>query len=139
MKKIGVNNMYMEAKTTEDFRQIDEIERNKTPVKTGDIMFTTWGYDMTLNDYCKVLENTGKTVKCVMIDKIVTDDTGIGNGRSMPCPDAIISPPFRLHVRMRPGNEGFTYVGSYPYARGDTRKGYFRKWMGEPNYYNTWD
>jgi hypothetical protein len=26
-----------------------------------------------------VLENTGNTVKCVMIDKIVTDDTGIGN------------------------------------------------------------
>jgi hypothetical protein len=30
--------MYIEAKTAEDFKQIDEIERNKTPAKTGDIM-----------------------------------------------------------------------------------------------------
>ena len=122
--------MYLEASTVEDYRQIDEIERNQIPAKTGDIMLTIWGRDMTLSDYCKVLENTGKTVKCVMIDKKVTDDTGVCNGESIPCPDAIISPPFRLHIRMKAGNEGFTYVGSYPYTRGDKRKGYFRKWSG---------
>lgn len=112
-------------------------EENKIPVKPGDILITRWGYGMTLNDYCKVLENTGKTVKCVMIGIKIIDDYGMGTGRSVPCPDTIISEPFRLHIKSYPN--GFSYRGSYPFARESTRKGCFYKWDGEPNYYNTWD
>lgn len=38
-------------------------------LKKGDILHERWGYDMIINDYCKVLRNTGKTIKCQMISK----------------------------------------------------------------------
>jgi len=110
---------------------------NSESVKPGDILRTSWGYGMTLNDYCKVLENTGKTVKCVMVDAIITDDNGMGNGKSVPNINAEIREPFRL--RIVKSGESIIYRGSYPFVRNSKRKGTFHKWNGEPNYYNTWD
>lgn len=108
----------------------------KELIKPGDIIWASWGYNMTINDYAKVLENTGKTLKCVMISTKVFDDNGMGGGRSVPAPEKVTSAPFRL--RIRPSGH---IVGSYPFVANDKSKrfGYFSKWEGNPNYYNTWD
>lgn len=106
-------------------------------IKPGDILMTSWGYDMTINDYCKVLENTGKTLKCIMVGIRVDNDNGAGNGHSMPVSEMEIGEPFRIRIRSH--NDFISLVGSYPCAKGSTRKGYWYVWDGSPNYYNTRD
>lgn len=102
------------------------------------ILETSWGYDMTINDYALVLEETDKTVKCVMIAAKVTDDNGMGGGRSVPDTTKIISEPFRLRKKI--WNDGLIqYRGSYPYCNGSKRYDGFAEWDGKPSYYNTWD
>lgn len=112
-------------------------EINHTEIKPGDILMTSWGYNMTINDYCKVVENTGKTLKCVRVSCRIENDNGLGNGRSMPVPELEISEPFRIKISK---HESYTsLVGTYPFAKGGKRKGYWHSWDGKPNYYNTWD
>jgi len=112
-------------------------ETNPSEIMPGVILVASWGYNMTINDYCKVLENTGKTLKCVMISCRIEDDNGSGGGRSMPIPELEISEPFRIRINKR---ENYTsLVGSYPYTKDGKRKGHWHIWDGKPNYYNTWD
>jgi hypothetical protein len=123
---------------------VDEIinfvwEKEIETIRPGDILKNSWGYDMTINDYCKVLENTGKTLKCVMIAKTVSNDDGLGHGRSVPDPDTEISTPFRLRITKRKNSPGFWYSGTYPYCKADKHYGTFFKCDGIPDYYNTWD
>ncbi len=107
-------------------------------IKPGDILMTSWGYGMTINDYCKVLENTGKTLKCVMLSCRVENDNGVGDGHSMPEPESEKGEQFR--IRIAEHEDYISLVGSYPYANGSSkRKGYWHVWNGKPNYYNTWD
>lgn len=114
-------------------------EINEREIKSGDILMTSWGYNMTINDYCKVLENTGKTLKCVMVSSRVENDNGLGEGRSSPLPELEISEPFRIKISKR--GIYVSLVGSYPYVMGrnNKRKGYWHTWDGKPNYYNTRD
>jgi hypothetical protein len=101
----------------------------------SDIYYTSWGYDMTIVDYLKVLENNGKTAKCVMIGCKVEDDCGKGNGRAWPVEDRVISEPFRLRVKSD------HLRGSYPFCgNGSKRYDIFFKYEGmDGHYYNTWD
>lgn len=101
------------------------------------ILYTSWGYDMTNNDYALVLEKTEKTVKCVMIgNKILSGDGWAG--REVPNPEDITSEPFRLRINK---SYGLTFRGSYKFCQGSEskRKGVFRVWNNKPNYYNTMD
>lgn len=107
--------------------------------KIGTILHTSWGYSMTLNDYCKIvsISPTGKTVKCRMLGTLVENDDGKGNGKARPSGD-FRSDSFTLRVRT--GYDGTPrFVGQYPYAKGDTHRGNFSIWDGTQNYHNTWD
>jgi hypothetical protein len=117
----------------------DSLKNYTADIESGSIYYDSWGYDMTLNDYLKVLSSNGKTAKCVMIGARVEDDCGRGNGRSYPVPSVIKSKPFNL--RIREGYEGQPYlVGSYPFCGDDSkRRGSFSKNTGQGDYYNTWD
>ncbi len=127
---------------------IEEIKK----IKKGDILNTSWGYDMTINDYCVVMENTGKTIKCQKIGKKVTSqDQGMVE-RAMPDKYKKFCKPFRIKISKAKqdinnpkGNEAYL-VGSYPFAtRGKTsdcgskRQGSWDKWEGKPDYENTYD
>lgn len=101
------------------------------------ILIDSWGYDMTINDYALVIEETDKTVKCVMIGTSISDDNGMGNGRSIPNPSIVKSEPFRL--RKKDWGDRVSYRGSYDFCNGSKRFGMFAEWDGKPNYYNTWD
>lgn len=120
-------------------------ERDAQPVKPGEILYNSWGYDMTINDFCKVLGNTGKTLKCVMLAKNVKNDDGLGNGRATPDQMKETGKPFRLRITPKKDSPGFWYCGSYPYVIGqdgearDTHRGTFFRYDGKGNYENTWD
>ena len=103
------------------------------------IYYASWGYDMTMNDYVKVLEENGKTAKVVIIGCRVENDNGMGSGRSYPNPDIIKSQPFRLRIRSY--NNKPYLKGSYPFVDGSESKrmGMFTEYSGNGNYYNTWD
>lgn len=100
----------------------------------GKILHTSWGYDMTINDYCVVIDETPKSILCKMVSAKITDDNGLGNGKAMPTLTELDEKPFRLFKR---GQDDFR--GSYPYCSGSKKKGYFSIWNGRPNYHNTWD
>lgn len=125
----------------------DERDEEVSDIKPGTILYSSWGYDMTINDYCIVLENTGKTLLCRMLDREVTGDSDPSGGSSKPIMTQI-GEPFRLKIESRDypgvnatGRKSIHIRGSYPYSKGDKVKrfGYFSVWKGDPNYYNTWD
>jgi len=119
-----------------------EIEKQEQDFKVGDILYTSWGYDMTINDYCKIIKisPTRKTVLCRMVKKIVKDDNGMGEGRSKATNEEY-GDVFRLYVREYNGCNGdkFLFVGQYPFSNGAKRKGTFLLDDGKERYYNTWD
>lgn len=110
-----------------------------SPELVGKLFYDSWGYDMTFNDYIKIIGVKNKTVEAVRIARKVTNDEGRGAGRSIPCPDKVISEPFRLAVRGG-YDGGVSLVGQYPYCNDSKRKGYFSECKPtESHYYNTWD
>lgn len=112
-------------------------------IKEGTILHDSWGYDMTINEYCIVLSSTGKTFLCQMVGRKVTNDDGRGGGKAIPNPEYREGKPFRVKIRRY--KDGYISLpGSYPVhvnkdGSEDKRKGYWSIWKGTPNYHNTWD
>lgn len=97
----------------------------------GTILYTSWGYDMTIVDFAVVIGETDKTLLCRRCK-----DAGQGfEGTVTPLPNELVGEPFRLYKR-----DGY-YKGSYPYIldRTSKRLGLFWKWDGEPMFYSTLD
>ena len=99
----------------------------------GQIVCSSYGYDMTLVEYYVVTRMTKASVWLRPINTIVTGDDGRGEGRAMPDIESIGSlldyeRSFRKKIQV---SEGKQYVS-------DTIK-YFRIWDGTPQYYNSWD
>jgi len=111
-------------------------------MEVGDIFYTSYGYDMTINHYVKIVSvsPTKKTVMARMLKVEIKDDNGQGSGTSNPTNEEI-GEAFRLSVRV--WNDAVHLVGKYPFCAesGNFTKirGSFSKWDGKPNYYNTWD
>ncbi len=101
------------------------------------IFYTSWGYDMTHNDYVIVLSETPKSCMVQVIGAKMLSGGGY-TGEEIPNPEVKFGEPFRLlkredHLR-----------GSYPYCfpngtMKDKRRDSFREWEGRPNHYNTVD
>jgi len=104
----------------------------------GKIFYTSWGYDMTMNDYLVVLENSDKTARCVMIGSHVQNDDGMGRGKSFPDPEKATSQPFRLRIKQY-GDTDIFLRGSYEFCNGSKRRDTFMPYTNGGNYYNTWD
>lgn len=105
----------------------------------GKILHTSWGYDMTINNFAKVVGMTPKGVKCVMIGARVVDDYGKGDGKAFADPSIVTSPVFVLKVsKDTMGNP--MIKGSYPFCDNSKRKGYFTITdSAKGHYHNTWD
>jgi len=81
----------------------------------GKTLHTSWGYDMTINEFCKVLSvsPTGKTVKCRMVGKEGFD----GFQGPVSAGNECFGPEFRLKI------DGENNLhGSYPYIVRETKK-----------------
>ena len=117
----GIKNGFKTIVSTEPIK-FDNIKSSSKTNKTtknhpliGKILHTSWGYDMTINEFCKVLEisPTGKTVKCRMVSK-----EGF-NGLQGPVSAGkeCYGPTFRLKI------DGENHLhGSYPYIVKNTKE-----------------
>jgi hypothetical protein len=100
----------------------------------GKILHTSWGYSMTINNFCKIIEvsPSGKTVVCRMLTK----EGFNGYAGEVKAGSETYGPKFRLKIKDG-WNGSPSYTGSYPYIsnsrdnegfvkRGEgTRMGYF--------------
>jgi len=93
------------------------------------IISCTWGYSMILVEFAKIIDNTPKKVRCVMIDQKEVSD-GFLRGTTYPDPDKIISKPFLLKIISDKDGKVVGYKGSYPYTGENRRMGTFRIYEG---------
>lgn len=108
--------------------------KNNHPL-IGKILHTSWGYDMTINDFCKIIEvsPTGKTVKCRMISRKVSGDPwSPGSTGKAAAGETEYGPVFRLKVGETCGHPSFH--GSYPYCFRDEEKEW-KAYMGRKGYF----
>jgi hypothetical protein len=112
---------------------------NMTTTLKGKILHTSWGYDMTINEYAVIIDATEKTVLCKMLSMKVKDDYGKGTGRATPLlKEQADAKPFRLRIKNWNGGEMY-FKGSYPFSGDSKRMDCFSVWNGQANYHNTWD
>ena len=98
--------------------------------EVGQIVCSSYGYDMTLVEYYVVDRMTKSSVWLRPIETKVFGDDGRGEGKALPntgwqAPDSSV---FRKRIQL---SEGKQYVS-------DSIK-CFRIWDGKPQYYNSWD
>ena len=103
--------------------------------EVGQIVCSSYGYDMTLVEFYVVTRMTKATVWLRCISSIVSNDDGRGNGRAVPDmtslkPDSPFQhvPVFRKKIQVSNGRQ---YIS-------DPLK-CFSIWDGKPQYYNSWD
>ena len=142
-----------------DFKQAESrVKRVKKSESNheliGKMLHTSWGYDMTMNDFCKILEvsPTGKTVKCRMVNtKTNGGEWGFGGTGRAVATEEMVGPYFRLKIsKMTDGT--YFFNGTYPFCGASeislnakkseysNRKGYFSiSAPGESYYENHMD
>ena len=98
--------------------------------EVGQIVCSSYGYDMTLVEYYVVDRMTKASVWLRPVHCVVTGDDGRGEGKATPDTSwqASDDKVFRKRIQL---SEGKQYVS-------DSIK-YFRIWDGKPQYYNSWD
>lgn len=102
----------------------------------GKIFHTSWGYDMTINEYAKVVKQSEKSILLQECYAAVSDDNGMGGGRATT--DGTLKPngdKFRLYKKVRKMHDGRTYES---WAGGGQCR-YWSEWDGQSSYHNTWD
>lgn len=149
LKKRGkVVNGFTTSNEPVDFSKLGSLKKVKKKAKkakvkvdhplVGRMLHTSWGYDMTINDFCKIVEvsPTGKTVVCRML----TTKGFNGHQGHIQAGDEMHGDTFRLRVKSCDwGREGLTFNGSYPFCNGSKRKGYFSLYNGEKVWENHMD
>lgn len=115
------------------------IEEIKAKYPAGTILHTSWGYSMTINDFCVILENTGKTVKCQMLHSHGDGGQfGPHGGRVEPGSADTSVETFRL--RIKDYGDTCVFRGSYPFAGNGTRRDTFAAHRAGDKYHEChWD
>jgi hypothetical protein len=129
----------------EGFKKVKKTKKAKKSANpnanhplVGRMLHTSWGYNMTINEFCKILEvsPTGKTVKCRMLTK----EGFNGFTGTVEAGEKMVGPEFRLKI-----DGGDYFHGSYPYIVRDTKEessfhmGYFGIYNGGKVYENHMD
>lgn len=99
----------------------------------GKILHTSYGYDMTINKYLKIVKIGPKSAVGMPLYPIVSDDDGMGRGRAVPGGVIKDAKPVTILRKVRDTGYGKPY--DYYTADRDT----WSTWDGRPNYHNTWD
>lgn len=98
------------------------------------IISTSFGYNMTLNVFAKVLSETPKSMLVQEIGMKSENDNGGGSGRAYPNRAVAKGNPFRVFKREYNGKR--FYKGKLP---GYSSVDYWTDYEGGGNYHNTWD
>lgn len=120
---------------------VEKVEVEKPAFGVGTKLHTSFGYDMTINDFAVIVEvsKTGKTVMARMVKKSTNGlEHGPGGSGKASATDEMYGEKFRLHVRYWGRMKEFYFVGSYPFCGNSKRKGTFSVAKGE-YYENHWD
>jgi hypothetical protein len=114
-------------------------------IKVGSILHTSWGYDQTNNDYCKILKVGQKTLKCQKVGTKTVEELKTAYGRRvLPDSNNPIGKPFNIRLNRYSKYKGFrqgdedriSAVGSYPLGNSSDKskiKGYWFAWDGNPD------
>ena len=110
----------------------------------GRMLHTSWGYNMTINNFAKIIEvsPSGKTVVCRMLTK----EGFNGFAGEVKAGQKMIGPKFRLKVKDQYFNGSYPYIIKQPdnygfvtKESGSTRMGYFGLYNGGKVYENHMD
>lgn len=95
-------------------KKVKKSKKSDNPL-IGKILHSSWGYDMTINEFCKIIEvsPTGKTIKCRMVGKKGFD----GFQGPVTAGNEVYGPEFRLKI-----DSENHFHGSYPYIVGKDKK-----------------
>lgn len=117
-------------------RCLGTVKRTTQPAQIaenmiGKIFHTSWGYDMTINEYAKVIKQSPKSILLQECYRAVSDDNGMGNGRAT------------TGGELKPNGEQFrlfkkTTAYGYRWSGGGQCR-YWSEWDGRSSYHNTWD
>lgn len=99
--------------------------------KLNQIVYSSFGYDMTIIDFYLVDRMTKSSVWLRPIGRIVKNDDGRGEGTAEPSLDFKAADSLVFRKRIQHWNDGSQYIS-------DSIKS-FSIWNGRPKYYNTWD
>lgn len=108
----------------------------------GKIFHTSYGYDMTINEYVKVIGQTEKSLLVKECYAIVRDDYGLGGGNAVAGGLKKDGKEFRIFRKVRTWTNPYTqetntwesWVGSLHQCANS-----WSLWDGRPDYHNTWD
>ena len=101
-------------------KKVKKVKAEKSNTKhplVGRKLHTSFGYDMTINDFAQILEvsPTGKTVVCQMVSKNTNGQEWGYNGSGKATPGSTLhGPKFRLKYKKTDTWESFN--GSYPFC-----------------------
>jgi len=134
--RYGWLNLSADKKQVTCKRCLGTVERKTKPAEIkenmiGKIFHTSWGYDMTINEYAKVIKQSPKSILLQECYRLVSNDNGMGNGTATT--DGTLKTggeQFRLFKKTTPYGE--TWAGG-----GKCR--YWSEWNGRESYHNTWD
>lgn len=117
-------------------RCLNTVKRTRKPAvitedMIGKIFHTSWGYDMTINQYAKVIKQSPKSILLQECLADVKDDCGRGAGTATTQGSLRLNgEQFRLYKKTTPW--GTSWAGG-----GECR--YWSEWDGKASYHNTWD
>lgn len=129
-------------------KKVKKVAKTNHPL-VGKMVHTSWGYDMTINNFAKIIEvsPSGKTVVCRMLTK----EGFNGFVGEVKAGEKMIGPKFRLKLKDGWNGEP-AFNGSYPFIikqpddygfvnqnNGSTRMGYFGLYNGGKVYENHMD
>ena len=96
-------------------------------IKIGDIFHSTWGYDMTHNEYYQVVGITpsGKSVKVRKLESVKT--VGVWQGQEEPLENKFIDKPKTKRLLESYDGKPALKMKSYEWAK---------LWNGQPNWFS---
>lgn len=107
----------------------------------GKIFHSSFGYNMTINEYAKVIKQSPKSILLQMCVVNVENDYGRGDGKAST--DGHLKKDgrqFRLYKKVKEFTDYKTgEKKSYTYWAGGRDCDSWSEWDGQENYHNTWD
>ena len=132
-----------------DIAPVKKVKNSDHPL-VGTMLHTSWGYNMTINDFARIVSvsPSGKTVVC----RRLTKEGFNGFTGPVTAGNKMIGQKFRLRITDGFGG-GKCYIGSYPHCienenddsmmkvadGGYTRKGYWGEYNGSEVFENHMD
>ncbi len=109
----------------------DQLTLQTRQFETNQIVYSSFGYDMTIIEFYLIDRMTKSSVWLRPIGRIVKNDDGRGDGTAEPSLESKAADNLVFRKRIQHSCDGCQYIS-------DSIKS-FSIWNGRPQYHNTWD